>query len=243
MSTLLAISPHLDDAVFSAGATIARASRRGWRTIVATVFTGNVAQPSGFALGCQLDKGVPPEIDYMAIRRAEDAAACVLVGAEAIHLPFLEAPHRGYENPQALFGDARADDEARAPVLEAIAALFLEIRPDHVLAPLGLGGHVDHLIVRDAVRATVPGATLHLWEDWPYVERLDFGDRQKARLLPTNAIVQAAKLSACAAYKTQLGFQFGGLEQLREMLASQIGEWFHAEDRSKVRSVPRPEQH
>jgi LmbE family N-acetylglucosaminyl deacetylase len=35
--TLLAISPHLDDAVFSVGATIAQASRQGWRTIIATV--------------------------------------------------------------------------------------------------------------------------------------------------------------------------------------------------------------
>ena len=72
MTTLLALSPHLDDAVFSAGATLFRAARRGWRVVVATIFTGNVAQPTGFALACQLDKGLAADVDYMALRRAED---------------------------------------------------------------------------------------------------------------------------------------------------------------------------
>jgi LmbE family N-acetylglucosaminyl deacetylase len=227
--TLLALSPHLDDAVFSAGATIAQASRQGWRTIIATVFTGNVAQPTGFALACQLDKGLASDIDYMAIRRAEDTLACTRVGAEALHLPFLEAPHRGYESAQALFAGVRPDDKARLEVSESLDALVQTIRPDRVLAPLGLGGHVDHLIVRDAVAALAASADVSLWEDWPYVERLESHNRKDGRLVLTDSVARAAKLSACAAYETQLGFQFGGAEKLREMLASQSGEWFHAE--------------
>ena len=75
MPTALALSPHLDDAAFSCGGTLARLAGAGWRVVVATAFTATVPEPSGFALACQLDKGLAPEVDYMALRRDEDAAA------------------------------------------------------------------------------------------------------------------------------------------------------------------------
>ena len=74
------------------------------------MFTGNVAEPQGFALACQLDKGLGPEVDYMALRRAEDAQACGRIGATPIHLPMLEAPHRGYADAAELFRPPRCDD-------------------------------------------------------------------------------------------------------------------------------------
>ncbi len=227
MTTLLAWSPHLDDAVFSAGATLCRAARRGWRVVVATIFTGNVAQPTGFALACQLDKGLAADVDYMALRRAEDKRACARLGAEALHLPLLEAPHRGYHSAPALFADVIPNDGARTNVLAAIADLLADLRPDILLAPLGIGGHVDHLIVRDAVTALSNPPTTMLWEDWPYLDRADLPPRDQALVVPANAAARAAKLSACAAYATQLGFQFGGETALGERLAGQQAEWLH----------------
>ncbi|WP_338501778.1 PIG-L family deacetylase [Sphingomonas kaistensis] len=227
MTTLLALSPHLDDAVFSAGATLFRAARRGWRVVVATIFTGNVAQPTGFALACQLDKGLAADVDYMALRREEDKKACARLGAEALHLPLLEAPHRGYDSAPALFGDVTADDSAKTEVSDAIAALIADLRPDILLAPLGIGGHVDHLIVRDAVAALGNPPTTMLWEDWPYLDRSYLPPRDQALVVPANSAARAAKLSACAAYATQLGFQFGGAAALRDRLAGQHAEWLH----------------
>ncbi|MCH2488188.1 MAG: PIG-L family deacetylase, partial [Erythrobacter sp.] len=92
MSRVLAISPHLDDAVFSAGGTLAEHAMAGDEVTVLTCFTGNVPEPTGFALACQLDKGLAPDIDYMALRRDEDHDACAKIGATALHWPFLEAP-------------------------------------------------------------------------------------------------------------------------------------------------------
>ena len=49
---------------------------RRWRAFrevtvtVVTCFTRSVPDPQGFALACQLDKGLGPEVDYMALRRA-----------------------------------------------------------------------------------------------------------------------------------------------------------------------------
>ncbi len=75
MPTALALSPHLDDAVFSAGGLLASLAAQGWRVVMATTFTQSVPDPKGFALACQLDKGLGPEVDYMALRRDEDRAA------------------------------------------------------------------------------------------------------------------------------------------------------------------------
>lgn len=225
MNTLVALSPHLDDAAFSAGGTLARHAALGWRVIVVTVFTGNVPQPTGFALACQLDKGLGAEVDYMALRRQEDRAACAALGVRALHLPFLEAPHRGYDSAKALFAGVRPEDDVRERLDPALARLLARLRPTRVLAPAAIGNHVDHLHVRAAAQACVAGEQLGWWADWPYYDR--------AQTLPSGAEAfalseeeRARKLEACLAYASQLGFQFGGPEALRERLRSSTQEFF-----------------
>jgi len=90
---VLAVSPHLDDAVFSVGGTLAALTDAGHDVTVLTCFTGSVPDPTGFALACQLDKGLAADVDYMALRRAEDDTATALLGASNAHLGLLEAPH------------------------------------------------------------------------------------------------------------------------------------------------------
>ena len=245
MRTLLAISPHLDDAVFSAGATLwSEAQTPDTRVIVATVFTGNVADPTGFALACQIDKGLPPEIDYMALRREEDRAACTAIGAEPLHLPLLEAPHRGYGDPAALFGPVHSKDPARDAVGNHLEQLLLKLRPDRLLGPLAIGGHVDHVIVRDALAKAAGRTDLWLWEDWPYVDRAGPRDRSRARHLPHGGVGIARKLVACSCYRSQMGFQFGGTEALKRRLEAQEGEWFVAEQDggTVVNFMPGPQE-
>lgn len=231
MRTALAISPHLDDAAFSAGATLARLSARGWRVVVATVFTGNVARPEGFALACQLDKGLPPDADYMALRRAEDEAACAALGATLMHLPHLEAPHRGYDDAPALFAGVHDDDLAEETVAADLASLIGEHQPALVLAPRGIGGHVDHVVVRRALDRLDRPRTAY-WTDWPYAGKPDaaapFGAADAERRavdVPTGAY-RGTKLKACAAYTTQLGFQFGGAAGLRQSVGAVARERF-----------------
>ncbi len=253
---LLAVSPHLDDAVFSAGGILARCARRGWRVVVVTCFTGNVARPDGFALACQLDKGLAADVDYMALRRAEDRAACAAIGATPLHLPFLEAPHRGYGDAAALFAGRRADDATIEPLLTAaLRQLIAEQAPALVLGPTGLGGHVDHLVVRaalDALLALRTGAVpdvgiapaagdvavedtargkrprYWLWQDWPYADRLPTVPKGSARQTEVRleAIDRQALTAGCSAYSSQLGFQFGSAEHLVSRLATRSGERF-----------------
>ena len=50
MPTALALSPHLDDAAFSCGGLLATLAESGWRVVMATLFTGSVPDPQGFAV-------------------------------------------------------------------------------------------------------------------------------------------------------------------------------------------------
>lgn len=221
----LALSPHLDDVAFSCGGTLARLARMGWEVTVATVFTRSVPSPTGFALACQLDKGLPVEVDYMALRREEDAAACAALGAGPRWLDFAEAPHRGYADAAALFHAPKAEDDVLAPLCGAFGDL-LSTSPDLVLAPQGIGGHVDHVLVALALRLVLPTAAPPVlwWTDFPYALRPGSHPARpfaaEMAVLPERAVIgdAGARLAACAAYATQLGFQFGGVAGLAEAL-------------------------
>ena len=216
---LLAVSPHLDDAAFSVGGTLAAMAQGGWAVTILTCFTGNVDRPEGFALACQLDKGLGPEVDYMALRRAEDRAACAVIGAQPVHLPFLEAPHRGYESPAALFGAQREDDLVAPLLAAALAGAIADLRPDLILGPLALGDHVDHRVVRQALGEASRGRYLLLWEDWPYADRPSVTrPAGAARRLALEPWMRERRLAMCQAYRSQIGYQFGS----RDALASRI---------------------
>lgn len=230
--TVLALSPHLDDAAFSCGGTLARLAAGGWRVVVATLFTRSVASPTGFALACQLDKGLPASADYMALRRDEDAAACAALGAVALWLDFAEAPHRGYQSPAALFTPPHAADDIGPAVQDAITTLLAETAPSLVLAPQAIGGHVDHVVVVNALRQLPRTVPLLWWRDFPYAARTADPAEPFAgamRKLPERAVTIDIphKRTACGAYSTQLRYQFGGADGLATALdAAGNTEWF-----------------
>nr|WP_274389105.1 PIG-L family deacetylase [Streptomyces taklimakanensis] len=225
--TAVAVSPHLDDAVFSAGGVLAALARAGWSVRVVTCFTASVDDPCPFALSTQLDKGLPAETDYMALRRAEDTAAQRMLGVlPPLHLPLPEAPHRGYGSAPELFASPRAGDTVGAE-LESL------IRPrlapaDLVLAPQGIGGHVDHVITARAVAATAPPSRTCWWRDVPYVVRAPYAAGGPPLGRSADAIevtvdigaVLTRKIAAAACYTSQLGFQFGGIERVGGVLSA-----------------------
>ena len=231
--TALFLSPHLDDVVFSCGGLAAVLHDRGWHTILATAFTATVLPTTGFALACQLDKGLSPDVDYMALRRAEDMEAARILGFdEVLHLNFAEAPHRGYESAQALFGDIH-DNDAILPALSAsLAQLQHDHSPELVVAPQGLGNHVDHIQMVRAVDQAIMAALVR-YRDTPYAIRHSIGERDPVAVAVDITKVLHRKLQASCAYATQIGYQFGGAEQtataLRNFASSEAGDGTYAE--------------
>ena len=155
-STILIVSPHLDDAVLSIGGSIAAWTTAGARVVVASVYTS----------GPPLEDIVPSMrkfADY-ATRRAEDVAACAIVGAEVRHLDQIERAFR----PPYLIGwsffstpAVRAGFTTLARVTTALEALA-ELAPDRILVPLGIGNHIDHV---EALIAATDWAHARGWLD------------------------------------------------------------------------------
>jgi LmbE family N-acetylglucosaminyl deacetylase len=226
MPTALFISPHLDDVAFSCGGTLLRLRDRGWRIVMCTIFTQSVPDPQGFALACQTDKGLSPDVDYMAIRRDEDRVFGAIAHADLIHLPLPEAPHRGYHSAAELFGGVHDGDEIWRDLVEEIRDLVVDLAPDAIFAPQGLGNHADHLQVIRAIIAAGLEDRVLWYRDTPYAIRQP--DALPSSLLPDGLIERGVridrvldrKIEGCCAYATQVGFQFGGSDQVRSKLTA-----------------------
>jgi LmbE family N-acetylglucosaminyl deacetylase len=225
--TALFISPHLDDVAFSCSGTLAALKASGWSIVLASIFTRSVPSPTGFALACQTDKGLAGEVDYMALRRDEDAAFAGTPGIDADEVHWLdleEAPHRGYGSPAALFRSVLPGDDIWRDVAARVGGLAETINPDVLFAPQALGNHIDH---RQTVCAVASLGRPTLWyRDLPYAIRAP--EEAPPPGLPERLIPLAlpisdhlpAKIAGCCCYKTQLPFQFGGIELVGPTLTS-----------------------
>lgn len=217
----IVFSPHLDDAALSCGGRIHRRTKRGEKVLVVTVFTGDV--PEGplpeLAAKVLLSMGLGRE-DAMQVRQREDEEACEILGAEPVHWPYLECPLRTngdgeplYPTFRRLFGQPRPEDE---PLLEDIADAMRELPPaDHLVAPLAVGSHVDHHLVRRAAEQ-VFADRLAYYEDFPYVRKSfaltrALGEKKVWRneSMPLDEDNLRAKIRAVGAYGSQLEPLFG----------------------------------
>ena len=115
--------------------------------------------------------------DLMARRRMEDERYAYFAEASIVFLDLPDAVFRGYEGDDELLGTPRADDEAP---FEALRTEIARLEPQKVYFPLGVGGHVDHQLCRDAGvrllgesrRWIMPGpeyaGAVVFYEDFPY---------------------------------------------------------------------------
>jgi len=179
------LSPHLDDAVYSCGGTLAVQVSNGLRPLVITVFSGAPSPElnlNPFALeiprkmgGANLDAA-----SLVEARHNEDAKALDYIHADYLWLGYLDAIYRGnpayYTSSEQLIGGTihPADIEVDKQLAQDLGALQ-ERLPDAVwYAPLGVGRHVDHQIVCSAAdRLIQRGANVKLYEDFPYVLKED----------------------------------------------------------------------
>ncbi len=225
------LSPHLDDAVFSCGGRIRREVDNGLTVLVATVATADApAAPSPLAERFHHRAGLAPPATPE--RRAEDRAAAAELGAELLHLGLADAVYRHHPRSGAplypslaslLRRPHPADTAFDAALTEAVAAL-----PERglLLAPLAIGGHVDHRLTRRAAEAAAAeSGRLELWEDFPYLLRWPGRGRRRPRgagwrpylaTLPPAAL--AARCRAMAAYGSQVPLMFGDAGRMRRLV-------------------------
>jgi LmbE family N-acetylglucosaminyl deacetylase len=200
MCHVTVLSPHPDDAVFSLGLSLAAWSERGIKVRVINFFT-----VSGFAPRCgSKDTGV-----ISAVREREDRKALGSISAniEIKSLGLLDAPLRLGLPVGSVFTLEVEMGEVRA---------LQQRMAGPVIAPLGLGNHIDHLTVR-AAAIRQEHKNLAFYEDLPYAAwSSDAAVRQcvreveemaRARLRPVilrRAHAIATKRRIVARYRSQI---------------------------------------
>ena len=178
MPTHLYLSPHLDDAVLSAGGRMYRQIALGHRVVIATFCTldSSSQYPLSPLARAVHEKWGNPVAPY-ALRREQDVKACGLLGAEWRHLGFADAIYRRgpresdcYGTFESLFGAIPTwDSELCAAMAAEIERLVVELDPADVFGPLGVGSNIDHCHVLHAlwqIRGQIRSAALY--EEQPY---------------------------------------------------------------------------
>ena len=164
---VVVVSPHLDDAILSLGATIAHAARRQSRVEVLTVFAGD-SQSEAPASAWDARAGFRTEGEAARRRREEDREACALVNAIPRWLPFSDQPYRRDLDREGVVQEVGAACEGADAVLFPGLPL---VNDDHVtvtelllrghLAPARVGLYVEQPYAMQAARA---GGSLELPE-------------------------------------------------------------------------------
>ncbi|AZF21565.1 PIG-L deacetylase family protein [Pseudomonas sp. R3-52-08] len=189
---ILLLSPHADDVAYSIGGIVARLSKRVDLSLM-TIFGY-----SGWALpqaSCEKSADA-----ISAEREREDRAYCA---RRRIDYDLLLCPDSfvmGYDEVTEL-SIAATDDPRTDDVVNMIRNAVACRLPEVVLAPCGLGGHVDHQIVRIAADALHHIEVLY-YEDVPYSSSLKLPklERQLAvqGLTPVMAVdIEAVLESKC----------------------------------------------
>ena len=221
------ISPHLDDAVLSAGGLIFDQARDGIPVEIWTMCCGFPpdAEISPFAQVLHFQWGFSSAEETVRLRRAEDVRATTIAGATAVHFDFLDCIYRRGPDgewlyPMDVFVPPHADDsELPARITAALAS---RLQPDDVVVcPLAIGRHVDHVNVRKAVEDL--GQPLVYVADIPYLlkhpEELEASARgMKAGVTHVSEAGVSAWQEEVAAYASQLSTLFDPPEELAEAL-------------------------
>jgi LmbE family N-acetylglucosaminyl deacetylase len=221
------LSPHFDDAVLSCGGLIYEQTHQGLQVEIWTIFAGDApAGPlSPVAQRCQVDWGIPDVHDLLSTRREEDLAAAAILGAGITRFGLPDCIYR-----RSVDGDPLYPEDVFVPIhpfeqgldADIAAALATELAPQDILvAPLAIGDHVDHRLVRLAAERLA--RPLRYYADVPYVFRhpemlLPSTQAMESDLYPVSEQGLHAWISGSAAYLTQLGILFGSDANMRTSL-------------------------
>ena len=224
------LSPHLDDAVLSCGVIIANQRKAGIPVEIWNWMSGIPVDDmplSDLARSVHAEWGLASVKDVYTARLAEDRLAASHIDASLRYFDFLDCIYRRADDGEILYPDEifvpphPADD---ALVVEIAAHIVENIKADDILvAPLTIGNHPDHVVVRHAAEQTE--CPLRYYADIPY--RLWHPDQFVALtegLCAETLVISEGELinwqEAVAAYAAPVEVLFGGEEMMKNALNS-----------------------
>ncbi|MRS04320.1 PIG-L family deacetylase, partial [bacterium] len=191
------LSPHLDDAVYSCGGIIQELVNQGITVEVWSIFTADPPQGNLSLFAQSLHARWKETSNPYWIRRDEDKHALESLGGVCRHLYYPDCIYRRdsqthepiIKKDEDLFSDSYVVER------ELIANLVKDLKarlPKNadIVAPLGMGGHIDHRVTRMAAEGL--GKPLWFYADYPYAAK---EPDQVNAFLPENAIAEVQETS------------------------------------------------
>lgn len=146
MKKVLVLSPHLDDAVLSAGQFIA--GRKG-NVDLLTIFSG-IPMSKGLITDYDKSCGFKTSKDAMVVRRQEDIQACAILNATPYHTDVLDSQYT----------------KRQTGIIKILHKAVKADKYELIVGPLGLV-HPDHIAVSEAL-SHLGLPNLYLYEDLPH---------------------------------------------------------------------------
>jgi len=168
------LSPHLDDVTFSCGGLVWDLTNDGQSVEIWTINAGDPPGDEFSPLAQILHQKWGLGLDAVQLRRDEDQKACQIIGAVPRYFSYLDCIYRKdtdgdfyYSTEGDIFGGL---DPREANLIDRLSGQLRSELPEdvRVVAPLGIGNHVDHELTRKAAtRLDIP---LLYYPDFPYAE-------------------------------------------------------------------------
>ena len=176
------IEPHMDDAALSVGGCLLNRRGQGRTTILSVVGRSN------FTSYLSLDCNFVDEAAISLLRMEESVLASRLLGATHSHLKWEDAPLRLSSasawhdaSPEQrnemleIFSRALPSPAEVNALAEQLLSRLIELEPDELWFPSGLGGHPDHALTRRACFEMLANAhgrlsqiPVYMYEDVPH---------------------------------------------------------------------------
>lgn len=240
------ISPHLDDAILSAGGLLSYLSGKTSITLI-NVFTKPGHKPytaaaKGFLRHC----GFNNADELYKHRYAEDDAVCKKLGIRSIHLGFIDGSFRrriktsrvikylakripeiehSYPLGRKILRLAKDDQIMAVEIKQKLLEITKHEKVFIIFCPLGSVKHMDHVLTRDICMSTFQNVIF--WNDYPYINKI----KKKHLFLKKHSLTQFSwekniedKKNLIKLYKSQLPSLFpDGIIQVRSETYSQFG--------------------
>ncbi len=173
---LYILSPHFDDAIFSVGGIIDLWSSSFDTVTIINIFSASSPPPEKLSPQAKLFHQRFKSNDPVEIRRCQDSDAFNCFEVKVIEFAELDAIYRSYpisneplyQNPIDIFGSIHElDRQLIIDISRKLESLIKYSENNLFLAPLSIGGHVDHEITRLSAEVSIQDQLLY-YEDCPY---------------------------------------------------------------------------
>lgn len=176
------LSPHMDDAVLSLGQHIIKWVKENKRVKIVTVMTsfGENENVPIYTKNYVIKSGFKSITDFQAARKKEDIEVMKSLGVEYEHWDLVDGGFRG-EKKDLYYYPTKNDlvsgiiTKKDRKIVRKITRMILKLKAKMILIPYGIGGHVDHVILKKAAEKVKKNSKLfylespYLWDNFNFL--------------------------------------------------------------------------